>query len=387
MKNIFLLPNIIQKSTPFAFAFFATLLLFTACTEKEAPPVVEAIRPVRYEKVIKTGMGSNTTFSGTCQSDKEAKMSFKVAGKINTLKVEVGDKVRRGEVIAIIDAVDYSITYDQAVDQLKGAKTKQESAKTQRIANKSNYERVEKLYENNSVSVSEYEQAKAAYNVSESQYEAAVSQVATAKKQVDAAKNQVGYTRLTAPFSGIISEVHVSENELVGSGNPIATLSADSRPEVKVGIPETVIADIKKGQKVNIHFSTMPDRAFTGRVKEVAYSSNNTSTYPVTISINKPSSKIRPGMAASVTFSSEAGKKASSALIAPAKGVGQGPDGHFAFVIQKNGDGYNVKKTNLTIGELSPKGFEIKSGLKEGDMVATAGLNSLLDGLKVRLME
>jgi len=387
MKNIFLLPTIFQKKQSLIFASLATLLLFTACGEKEVPPVKESIRPVRFEKVIKSGMGSNTTFSGTCQSDKEAKMSFKVAGKLSKLNVEVGDKVRRGQVIAVIDAVDYSITYDQAVDQMKGAKTQQESAKTQRIANKSNYERVEKLYENNSVSVSEYEQAKAAYNVSVSQYEAAVSQVATAKKQVEAAKNQVGYTRLTAPFSGVITEVNASENELVGSGNPIATLSADGRPEVKVGIPETVIADIKKGQKVNIHFSTMPDRSFTGKVKEVAYSSNNTSTYPVIISINKPSSKIRPGMAASVTFSSDPAKAAKSAIIAPAKGVGQGPDGHFAFVIQKNGDGYNVKKTNLTIGESLPKGFEIKSGLKEGDMVATAGLNSLLDGLKVKLME
>ena len=376
------------QMTPLSLAFCLSLLFFfSSCGEKEAPPEVASIRPVRYEKVISSGLGSNNTFSGTCQSDKEAKMSFKVAGKISKLNVEVGDKVKRGQTIAVIDAVDYSITYDQSVDQLKGAKTKQESAETQRIANKSNYERVEKLYENNSVSVSEYEQAKAAYKTSVSQYEAAVSQVSTARKQVDAAKNQVGYTRLTAPFSGIITEVNISENELVGSGTPVAVVSADGRPEVKVGIPENIIADIKKGQQVNIHFSSMPDRNFTGKVKEVAYSSNNSSTYPVTIAINKPSSKIRPGMAASVTFSSEAGKKATSALIAPAKGVGQGPDGNFAFVIEKSGDGYAARKSNVKIGELTPKGFEIKSGLKEGDMVATAGLNSLLDGVKVRLME
>lgn len=363
------------------------VFLFTACGKKEAPPVVEAIRPVRYEKVISTGLGKNNTFSGSCQSDKEATMSFKVAGKVSSIPVSVGDKIRKGTVIAVMDAVDYSITYDQAIDQLKGAKTKQESAETQRIANKSNYERVEKLYENNSVSVSEYEQAKAAYEVSVSQYEAAISQVSTAKKQVEAAKNQVGYTRLIAPFDGIVSEVHVAENELVGSGNPIATISAEGRPEVKVGIPETIIADIKKGQKVKIQFSTIPNESFAGRVKEVAYSSDNTTTYPVTISLDKPSSKMRPGMAASVTFSSDSGKPTTAVLVAPAKGIGQGPDGNFAFVLEKSGENYTVKKTNVQIGELLPKGFQIKSGLKEGDMIATAGLKTLLDGLKVKVME
>jgi membrane fusion protein, multidrug efflux system len=342
---------------------------------------------VQYEKVISTGLGNNNTFSGSCQSDNEATLSFKVAGKISKIAVEVGDKVSKGETIAIIDAVDYSITYDQAVDQLKGAMTKQASAETQRIANKSNYERVEKLYENNSVSVSEYDQAKAAYDVSVSQYEAAISQVSTAQKQVAAAKNQVGYTRLTAPFTGIITKVHVSENELVGSGNPIVDISAEGRPEVKVGIPETAIAAIKKGQKVNIHFSTIPNENFSGKVKEVGYSADNTTTYPVTISIDKPSSNMRPGMAASVTFSSDSDKPASSVLVAPAKGIGQGPDGNFAFVIEKAGDQYTVKKTNVQIGALLPKGFEIKSGLKEGDMIATAGLKSLLDGLKVKVME
>jgi RND family efflux transporter MFP subunit len=156
---------------------------------------------------------------------------------------------------------------------------------------------------------------------------------------------------------------------------------------VKVGIPETVIADIAKGQKVNIRFSTFPDENFVGRVKEVAYSSNNTSTFPVTIAIEKPSVKIRPGMAASVTFSNGAGHAARPVLVAPVKGIGQGPDGNFAFVIEQSGEHYTVKKTGVQVGELLPKGFEIKSGLKEGDMVATAGLKSLLDGLKVSLME
>lgn len=362
-------------------------LLLTACGKKEEAPVKETIRPVRYEKIIKTGLGSTSTFSGVCQSKKETKMSFKVAGKISKLNVEIGDQIRRGQTIAIIDAVDYSITYEQANDQLKAAKTQVSATETAMIANKSNYQRVEKLYENNSVPLSEFEQAKAAYETSKSQHDAAIAQVGTAQSQVKAAKNQVVYTKLKAPFSGIITAVNVEENELVGSGSTVAVLSATSNPEVEVGLPESVITQITKGQKVRIHFSSLPNRNFEGVVHEVAYSSNDASTYPVTIKIKKPSSKIRPGMAVSVTFSSEDGLKTKPVLVAPAKAIGKGNDGNFAFVVQKNGDAYSVKKTKVEIGELSEKGFEIKNGLSEGDMVATAGLSSLLDGLKVRLME
>ena len=92
-------------------------------------------------------------------------------------------------------------------------------------------------------------------------------------------------------------------------------------------------------------------------------------------------------MAATVIFSSETGAQNTAVLVAPPKAIGKGVDGNFAFVIQKNSEGYKVKKQTVTIGKLSQKGFEIKEGLNEGDMVATAGLTSLLDGLKVSLME
>ena len=114
------------------------------------------------------------------------------------------------------------------------------------VTTKSAYQRVEKLYENNSVPLSEYEQAKASYEAAQSQQAAALAQVTAAQKQVEAAKNQVSYARLTAPFSGIITNVMAEENELVGSGNPIATLSAERDPEVLSVCPKPLLRKSKR---------------------------------------------------------------------------------------------------------------------------------------------
>ena len=345
------------------------------CQQAE-PEQKEIIRPVRYGTVAQAGKAQSHTFSGTAQSGKQANLSFRVAGTITDLKTKVGDQVRRGQTIAILDPADYTIQYEQAVAQLK-------SAETQLILAKSTFQRAEQLYENNSVPLSEYESAKG-------NYDAAVSQVTASQKQVEASKNQVQYARLTAPYSGIITNLMVEENELVGSGTPVASLSSTGDPEVLVGIPELFITRVKKGQEVEVRFSIIQGKTFSGTVSEVSFAAGNTSTYPVTIEIQKRDDRIRPGMAANVSFdfSSEAQQRNKKKIIAPVKAVGEGVDGHFVFMLEAGeGDTYVVRKKPVELGQLLPEGFEIETGVSDGDRVATAGLKSLLDGMKVRLLE
>ena len=365
---------------------FLLSIIMVSCKEKVVEKKV-VLRPVRYGKVIKSGSANSQVFSGTAQSSKSSNLSFKVAGTINSLMVKVGDKVRKGQLIARIDAIDYSVQYDQAVAQLKSAETQIKSAETQLVTTKSAYERVEKLYENNSVPLSEYEQAKASYEAAQSQQTAALAQVTAAQKQVEAAGNQVSYARLTAPFSGIITNVMAEENELVGSGTPIATLNAERDPEVVVGMPETFIAQIKKGQHAHIVFSTIPDQFFEGTISEVSFSSNTGATYPVIVKIDNPTNAIRPGMVANVEFSFGKKTDQQAFLVAPVQAIGEGTSGNFAFVLNKGNNGYAVKKQNVEVGKLLATGFEVKNGLEEGDLVATAGLKSLLDGMEVKLLE
>ncbi|MEL6923281.1 MAG: efflux RND transporter periplasmic adaptor subunit, partial [Bacteroidota bacterium] len=297
----------------------------------------------------------------------------------------------------------YNIQTNQAVSQKEGsvanvqsAEANAKAAETQLISAQATYDRVARLYENNSVALSEYQQAKAGLDAAKAQYEAANSQVTAATTQVTAADqqvraagNQVNYTRLVSPMDGVITHVQVEANEVVNAGTMIATISSIGRPEVEVGVPEVFINRIKKEQQVNITLPSAPAQSFRGLVSQVAYASGSAPTYPVIVEIDKSVEQIRPGMAANVEFLfPEAGRTAATSTITvPVEAVGKDNQGNFVFVLNQKGEElYVAEKKAITIGQLAPDGFELINGLKTGDLVATAGLKSLMNGTEVKLL-
>jgi RND family efflux transporter MFP subunit len=302
------------------------------------------------------------------------------------MNVKLGDRVRKGQLIATIDPIDYSIQAEQANASTQGAEANVQAAETQLINARSTYQRIEKLYENNSVPLSDFEQAKSAYESAQASYDASKTQLTSAQKQSQSARNQVSYTRLLAPFSGVITGLNAEVNELVRSGTPVAELSSEDKPEVNIGVPENAISAIKKGQAVQIQFSVLPNQVFAGKVSEVSYAAGSSPTYPAIISIDNPSKAIRPGMAATVIFQEKA--TAQTPLVCPVPALAKDTDGIFVYILEKgSNDHYAARRQGVTVGELLPDGFVIESGLEKGQLVATAGLKSLLDGMQVRLAQ
>ncbi len=369
------------------FLFFVSWLFLSGCSQP-AEPAPPKLRPVTYVQISTSGGASTQSFSGIAQSSRTAALSFKVSGTLQQLPVEVGQQVRQGALIARIDPTDYSVQYEQAVAQLRSSETQIEQAEAQLIAARSAYQRTEKLYENNSVSLSEYEQARANYESAQSQYNAAQAAVAASKAQVRASSNQVDYATLRAPFAGVITDVMADENELVGSGNPVAVLSADDDLEVQVGVPEALIARIKKGMKVNVTFSVIRNQVFEGEVSEVSFSTQQGgATYPVTIRLVEPSEAIRPGMASEVAFRFDEAQLTNGRPVIPPAAIGEDTGGRFVFLLRPEDSIYVASRQAIQLGPLVENGYVVEEGLEAGQLIATAGLKSLLDGMRVRLID
>jgi multidrug efflux system membrane fusion protein len=349
-----------------------SLFLYTCNGKKDT--ATEILRPVRYEKVIMYGGDQTRTFSGVSKAGVETNLSFKVGGTINQLNVKVGDQIRAGRLIAVLDATDYNLQ----LDQTKAAYTQ---AEVQMQNGKSTYDRISKLYENGSVSVNDYEQAKAAY-------ESAKAGLSSARKQVQLAEQRVNYTRLRAPIAGRVASINAEINENVMAGVIIITLSSGSDIEVTVGIPESFIAMVKEGGMVDVLFSSIPDLTFKGTISEVSYIVGSSSTtYPVTIKLDSPSEDIRPGMTATVTINLISESEEETILV-PTVAVGEEDKENFVYVVRKiRGDTAMVHKRIVTVGELTGDGFEVLDGLEDGEMVVTAGISKLTDSLQVRVIE
>ncbi|HSH51389.1 MAG TPA: efflux RND transporter periplasmic adaptor subunit [Bacteroidales bacterium] len=350
-----------------------SILLLSSCGSKEEPE--EQIRPVFYQKVGKKSVSEVRSFAGISQSHNKAKLSFRVGGNIEQIAVELGDTLKKGQVVARLDDTDYRINYNKAVMSEK-------NAQVQLIAAQSAYQRIENLYTNNNASLSDFEKAKA-------QYESAVAMANTAEAQVSAAKNQLDYTVLSAPYDGAVTAIMADENEMAGAGQPIAEFSSTARIEVRTAVPENIIARVKKGQNVTVSFGTMSDQLFSGTVSEVSTGTGNTSTYPVIVTLTGPTGQLLPGMTGTVNIRLAVANDSQKAVIVPTDAVSHDANGDFVYIASKSEEPqmYVAKRREVTTGELTPLGYPITEGLSEGDIVITAGLSSLYDGRKVKLLD
>ncbi len=370
-------------------SLFLLLLLITACGGDEEVKVETRTRAIRYGEVMTDDGNTTQTYTGVATAAGETPLSFRVSGTIRTLSVKLGERVKKGQLIATLDPQDMEVQRSQSSAQYEANQAQLQSTETQLVAARAAYDRTTKLYESNSVSLSEFEQARSQFQNAQAQVEASRSQLNASGAQVRAARNQVGYTRLTAPFDGVITTRSAEANEYAGSGKAIVTLSTEKEPEVEVNLPESRIGVVTPDMDVTITFPSLGNKEFPGRVTEVAYASGDAPSYPVVISILEGTQSIRPGMAASVRFSFHDGTGSGDLLLTPIESVTEGPSEKYVFLLTPSDstDNYVAHKRPVTIGQLHQNGFEVTSGLEVGDKVATAGLKQLLDGMEVRLLE
>jgi multidrug efflux system membrane fusion protein len=245
---------------------------------------------------------------------------------------------------------------------------------------KLNLNRVRKLYEKGSSSLSDYEDAKNSYRT-------AVASFESAKRSVAIQKDQIQFGFLYAPTDGAIASVKAEVDENVSPGQVIGVLNAGTAIEISLGLPESVINAVKKNMNVKVSFTAISGEIFNSVITEVAPALDvNTSTYPVTVMVTDADERIKSGMAANVMFEFVDPTISKDVVVVPASAVGENADGRFVFLVEgRSGEKTIVKKQSITIGDLTPEGFKVKSGLKLGQKVATAGLQTLLDGQEVKI--
>ena len=352
---------------------FCTVLFFSCGGEIEKK---EIIRPVRYQQVFLAGGEQSRTLSGISRAGTESKLSFRVGGIVEAVNVKVGEKVTKGVLLTSIDNSDAQLNYEKALETLRKVATQKDNAQ-------SNLDRVKGLYENNNVSLSEYESAK-------DKYASANSAHNTEQRNADLKKRELGYYALYAPMDGIISEVAIEKNEQVSPGQTVITITSEDDIEVSVGMPEAFISRVKSGEKVSVKFSALQDKVFDGTISEVSFVTGvQSSVYPVIVTVEHPTSDIRPGMSADVTFRFSARDPSSGErLIVPISAVGEDAQGNFVFTLTKSENGLAIThKKKVTVGELSHEGFEIIEGLQNGALVVTAGVENLTEGMTVKLLQ
>jgi len=341
-----------------------------ACSE-EQPTVEPTPRPVRTLVVENYTETIPFVLAGVARAGIESNLSFRVPGTVTTLPAKVGGRVRRDQILGRLDPVDYEL----AVEEAKASLAQAEATLRQAIAD---YGRVRLLYENNNAAASDLDAGRA-------RFESAKAQVEAAEKRLAQAQQQMGYAVLRAPVSGAVAAVDVEVNETVAAGQTIVRLTSGETPEIEVGVSEITIPFIRAGMPASVRFDALPGETLAGTVTEVGVATMpGSSTYPVTVRLDESHSAVRSGMAAEVTFETDS-REGAARLLLPPVAIGEDRDGRFIFLVEDRGDGSGVvRRRAVRVGKFTRAGIEVLEGLSIGDVVVTAGVRRLSDGMDVR---
>ncbi len=358
-----------KRISVLSYLLLATFIF--SCGEKEVKEEV-VLRPVKYTEVTYLGGDKERRFSGTAKTEKIINLSFRSNGIITRLDMKLGQVVKKGDLLGTLDNVSARLNYESAIEQKNSSESQMNTAKLA-------LNRVRTLYEKGSASLSDYEDAKNSYRTAVASFESSKRSVAIQQDQI-----QFGY--LYAPEDGAIASVSAEVDENVSAGQAIGVLNAGTAIEISLGLPESVINSVKKDMKVKVSFTALDDQMFNAVITEVAPALDpNTSTYPVTVQVTDSDERIKSGMAANVYFEFNTNDNSENTIIVPASAVGEDANGRFVFIIEGSNEKATVKKQTISIGDLTSDGFEIVNGLQVGQKIATAGLQTLLDGQEVKL--
>ncbi|MDY6838207.1 MAG: efflux RND transporter periplasmic adaptor subunit [Thermodesulfobacteriota bacterium] len=345
------------------------------CEKEERPP--EIIRTVKWMKVSATGATIVRRISGVVKAVDETYLSFAVGGTVEKVSVKLGDRVRENDVLAVLDTQPFDLAVRNAEAELK-------KAEAQVIERRANYERISALYESNNASKAELDEARASFD-------SAKSQVKAGKANLGLALRDLSKTSLKAPYKGIVSLKEIEPFVEVKAGQSIFGLDGvESGFEVSVAVPENLVIRISSGQKADVYFQTLQNRVVSGVVTEVGTRSQTANTYPVMVRLDEQFSELRSGMSVEVVFEygarSETGESIDKGFQVPVTAILAGPsDEHFVFVYNESTS--MVEKRPVEGVTVHGNDVILKTGVKDGDIVVTAGVEFLNDQQKVKLME
>jgi len=346
----------------------ATLPLLSACggSEEELPPEV---RPVRTITIAVNAADGTASLVGTVQAENEVNQSFRIDGRLIERSVNVGDTVRAGQLIARLDSQNEETS-------LQSARAQQSSAQARLVEANNNFERMRDLVAENAVSRAQFDQAEANRT-------AAASQLESARAQVTLAGNRFGYTRLASSVDGVVTATGAEPGEVVGAGRMIVQVAREDARDAVFDVPARLKNEaLGTNPEITVVLTSDPQVTATGRVREVAPRADAvTGTFRVRIGLENPPAAMRLG--STVTGRMQIG--AVSGIEVPASAVFRSDRQSAVWVVDRASG--SVTARNIEVASSTPSSVIVASGLSEGDVVVTAGVQALRPGQKVRALE
>ena len=316
---------------------------------QQAEPVAEEVVPsVTAEKVFVREVPQMSTYTSTVQAYVKNNIAPQSGSRIKKINVEVGDFVKKGQVLAEMD----QIQLQQAELQMKNKELE--------------YNRLKKLHEAGGLSQSDLDAIELAYQVSKTTYE-----------------NLLENSVLLSPISGVVTARNYDAGDMYAMSAPVFTVEQISPVKLLVAISESDYSKVKKGDSVEITADAVPEKTFYGKINRIYPTIDPaTRTFTVEVVVQNNYRTLRPGMfvRASVNFGVNNNVVIPDVAIVKQQGSGE----RFVYVLNEDG---TVTYQKVVLGRRMGAEFEVLEGLADGATIVTGGQIRLKDGIKVSVNE
>jgi RND family efflux transporter MFP subunit len=345
----------------------ALIVLLAAGCGREVPRS-EDVRPVRAITLAAVPVGAEVELPGEVRPRVESRVGFQVGGRINSRRVEMGQQVRPGDVLATLDPADFKLSAAAAAAQLS-------AAKVDRDQQRADMKRFEDLHRQGFISGAELERRRAQLDAAEARY-------AQAAALADVSTNQAAYTTLRAPAAGLVSAIDAEAGQVVASGQSVVRIAVAGDKEVAIAIPEVRLEQLRGVPDVRVALWAHAAE-LKGRIREIApIADPATRTYAARVTLIDPPADVALGMTATVRFATP---PSPPILAAPLTALLREADATYVWRLDRQA--MTVEKAKVDVAGVAGNSVILGSGVQPGETIVTAGVHLLKPGQKVRLLD
>jgi RND family efflux transporter MFP subunit len=353
------------------------------CQSKAEPPRAKIITPVRVRMVEERDQLSQARYSGTLEPRTRVDLAFKVGGYVRELaliktggetrKIQEGDFVNRGSVLAVVRESDYQQKVAAAQAGLSEAQALRKQAQLE-------YDRAQRLTASNAVATLEVD-------ATASKLETASARVESAKARIEEAQLALADCTMRAPIDGVLLKRPIEVGSLVGPGTIGFVIADTSSVKVLFGAPDRLVEKLKPGGTLVVAFDAV-DGEFTASISRIAPSADPKSrVFEIEAIIPNPKNQLHVGMIAKLSVS-EAQAQARS-LVLPLTSVVRSPRdprGFSVFVVEQDRGKDIARMRDVKLGDVVGNVVVVADGIKPKERVVSMGATLLAEGESVRVI-
>ena len=362
----FLLPKLHHRDT-----------LLAEARESMGPPEVDVTR-------VELGSpNAQLELPGTVQAFEQTPIYARTSGYIRKRYVDIGDRVRAGQLLATIEDPQTEQSLRQAQASVLQLRAQLLQARANAHLTTLNNQRYEQLFQQGVVSREAADQQAAQSGANDATVQAAQANIAAGEANVRSLQEQAGFSRVLAPFAGTILSRGIDTGSLIsaGSANSVTqlfTIGQSGTVRVFTNVPQANAPAVMSAHTAQVQFRELPGQTFRGTIARTSSSIDPSSrTLLAEIDLTNTDGRILPGMFATVLFDT---RRVAPPLLIPANALIVRTAGPQAFVLDAN---HVVHLRNLTLGRDYGTSTEVMNGLRPGDMVVLSPGDSVTDGAKV----